>query len=263
MGARFVGSIHEYMTDTTPGAIRVDTHLEILNFKKSRSIERNVRGLLKEWKKTHTVRTAFYMSMSMADLGRKEDADEWRRIVIAEFPDDRSEERFRTMENTCEAYYTAKDWESLGELAIDMMNQFPVRAEGFFYRYIYNFNTGKYSLAFTDANIDPVPVHPAALHPTDTETTLELNVPLAEVVADITARMLQSSGYEVSVCKSCWASTSDSPNRASRIDVTIGWHVSDGQTNDDPVKKAMTETLTGGNNNKTISTDVFIGSVLA
>lgn len=160
MGARFVGSIHEYMTDTTPGAIRVDTHLEILNFKKSRSIERNVRGLLKEWKKTHTVRTAFYMSMSMADLGRKEDADEWRRIVIAEFPDDRSEERFRTMENTCEAYYTAKDWESLGELAIDMMNQFPVRAEGFFYRYIYNFNTGKYSLAYKclyEASSRPIP----------------------------------------------------------------------------------------------------------
>ena len=118
-------------------------------------------------------------------------------------------------------------------------------------------------VVFTDANVDPVPVHSAALHPTDTETTLELNVPLAEVVADITASMLQSSGYEVSVYRSCSASTSDSPNRASRIEVTIGWHVSDGQTNDDPVKKAMTETLTGGNNNKTISTDVFIGSVLA
>lgn len=147
-GAEFVGSIHEYMKDNTPGAVRVDTHLEIVNFKKSRNIERNVRGLMKEWKKRHSVRTAFYMSMSMHDLGRDADAEEWRRIVIDEFPSDRSEERFKTMENTCEAYYTAKDWESLGELTLDMMNQFPMRAEGFFYRYIYNFNTGRYSLAY-------------------------------------------------------------------------------------------------------------------
>lgn len=146
--AKFKGIIHEMMTNTDPSAPTVHTKSVFENYKKSRDIVRNLAGLKKSWEQERTQRTAFYFGNSYSDLKDWAHAYEWYTVAVDMFPEEHNEDRLKSMEQICAMIVmTRTDLEELGTRSLQLIEEFPTRGEGYYYRARYNFETGNYSLA--------------------------------------------------------------------------------------------------------------------
>lgn len=149
--AKFVGRIHEYMSNTAPdGDPRkqlVTTRFCMENYKSYRDIARNVKGLEKEWTEHRSQRTAFYMGNSYKDIRDYRTAGIWYAITVDEFPTERTEERFKALETLCDISIHHVDWNELGVRSMQMIEERPNRPEGYYYRAKYNYNTSQFRMA--------------------------------------------------------------------------------------------------------------------
>lgn len=144
--ANFVGSIHEYMVNGAPGAQLVTTKFEMVNYKMTRDIGRNIKALEKEWMRERSQRTAFYMGNSYNDVMDYRSAAIWYSITVDEFPEARTEERFKSMEMLCECATKFKFWSELGSRSMQMIEERPDRMEGYYYRAKYQFHMKDYAM---------------------------------------------------------------------------------------------------------------------
>lgn len=149
--AHFVGSIHEYLSNTAPdGDTRkqlVTTKFYMENYKSHRDIARNVKALEKEWAKCRTQRTAFYMGNSYKDIRDYHTAGIWYGITVDAFPTERTEERFKSLETLCDIAIHHVNWNELALRSMQMIEERPYRPEGYYYRAKYNFNTSQFKMA--------------------------------------------------------------------------------------------------------------------
>lgn len=146
--AKFKGIIHEMVVNTNPDALTVHTKCVFENYKSSRDIIRNIAGLRKAWEEERTQRTAFYFGNSYIDLKDYGHAYEWYSVAIDAFPDQHNEDRLKSMEQICSMIVaTRTDLEELGARSLQLIEEFPARGEGYYYRARYNFETGNYNLA--------------------------------------------------------------------------------------------------------------------
>jgi glycosyltransferase involved in cell wall biosynthesis len=148
--AHFTGMIHEMMVDKTDrnGANDIRTKIVFENYKATRDTRRNLLALEKSWKMNRTQRDAFYLGNSYKDLKDLGKAAEWYSVVVDEFPQVLNENRFKSLETICEIYLMGvPDLEELGARAMQMIEEFPDRPEGYFYRARYNFISKNYDLA--------------------------------------------------------------------------------------------------------------------
>ena len=151
--AKFKGIIHELVVHTDPDAPTIHTNLEFENYKSSRDVVRNLAGLKKSWDQERTQRTAFYMGNSYSDLKDWAHAYEWYSIAVDEFPEEHNEDRLKSMEQICAMIVaTRTDLNELGSRSLQMIEEFPTRGEGYYYRARYNFEIGDlpYSLKCLD-----------------------------------------------------------------------------------------------------------------
>lgn len=146
--AVFVGNIHELMTSRDKSAPTIHTGHVFENYKPYRDVARNIAGLEKAWKTERTQRTAFYLGNSYSDLKDYGHAYEWYSIVVDEFPTSNNEERLKSLEQICAMIVaTRTDIEELGVRSLQLIEEFPTRGEGYFYRARYNYETGDYAFA--------------------------------------------------------------------------------------------------------------------
>ena len=109
---------------------------------------RNIAGLKKAWAQERTQRTAFYFGNSYTDLKDYGHAYEWYSVAVDEFPEEHNEDRLKSMEQICSMIVaTRTDLEELGTRSLQLIEEFPTRGEGYYYRARYNFETGNYNLA--------------------------------------------------------------------------------------------------------------------
>lgn len=143
--AKFKGIIHEMVVNTDPNAPTVHTKEVFENYKPGRDILRNIAGLSKSWKQERTQRTAFYFGNSYSDLKDYAHAYEWYSVAVDEFPEEHNEDRLKSMEQICAMIVmTRTDLEELGTRSLQMIEEFPTRGEGYYYRARYNFEKGDY-----------------------------------------------------------------------------------------------------------------------
>lgn len=75
-------------------------------------------------------------------------ASEWYAVVVDEFPTVINENRFKALETICEIYLIGvPDLEDLGARSIQMIEEYPDRPEGYFYRARYQFISKNYQMA--------------------------------------------------------------------------------------------------------------------
>lgn len=146
--AKFKGIIHEMVVNTNPDAPTIHTKCTFENYKASRDIVRNIAGLRKSWERERTQRTAFYFGNSYSDLKDYGHAYEWYSVAIDAFPEQHNEDRLKSMEQICSMIIaTRTDLEELGMRSLQLIEEFPTRGEGYYYRGRYNFETGNYNMA--------------------------------------------------------------------------------------------------------------------
>jgi tetratricopeptide (TPR) repeat protein len=146
--AKFKGIIHEMVVNTDPDAPTVHTKIEFENYKPSRDIVRNLAGLRKSWEQERTQRTAFYFGNSYSDLKDYAHAYEWYSVAVDEFPEAHNEDRLKSMEQICAMIVaTRTDLEELGYRSLQLIEEFPTRGEGYYYRARYNFEIGDLTFA--------------------------------------------------------------------------------------------------------------------
>lgn len=145
---RFTGIIHELAVNTDPAAPTVRTQLTFENYKASRDVHRNLRGLQKAWGIERTQRTAFYIGNSYKDMKDYGSAFEWYCVTVDMFPDTHNEDRYKAMETICEMIYqTHTDLEEMGFRALQMIDERPDMPEGYYYRARYNYEIGDMDFA--------------------------------------------------------------------------------------------------------------------
>ena len=145
---RFKGIIHELVVHTDPDAPTIHTGLEFENYKSSRDIVRNLAGLKKAWEQERTQRTAFYLGNSYSDLKDYAHAYEWYSVAIDEFPEEHNEDRLKSMEQICAMIVaTRTDLTELGVRSMQLIEEFPARGEGYYYRARYDFEVGQLDLS--------------------------------------------------------------------------------------------------------------------
>lgn len=138
--AKFVGSIHEYLTNSASDSQTVKTGIVFENYKQTRDVSRNIKALEKEWTKERTQRTAFYLGNSYRDMKDLGHAYEWYTVAVDEFPEVRTEDRYKSLETICEILTIGRaDVEDLGTRSLQMIEEQPQRPEGYFYRARYNY----------------------------------------------------------------------------------------------------------------------------
>ena len=151
--AKFKGIIHEMMTCTDKSAPTVHTKVVFENYKSSRDIVRNIAGLKKAWESERTQRTAFYFGNSYSDMKDYAHAYEWYSIAVDEFPEEHNEDRLKSLEQICAMIVATKtDLDELGTRSLQLIEEFPTRGEGYYYRARYNFEIGdlQYALKCLD-----------------------------------------------------------------------------------------------------------------
>lgn len=145
--AHFTGIIHEQMEDSTGELKGIRTHLVFENYKASRDVRRNLKALEKSWKMNRNQRDAFYLGNSYKDMKDLEPALEWYSIVVDEFPQAHNENRFKAMSAICEIHlFGVPDMEDLGARSLQMIEEYPDRPEGYFYRARYWYISKDYSM---------------------------------------------------------------------------------------------------------------------
>lgn len=146
--AHFTGMIHETMEDPNGHTNGIRTHHCFENYKNTRDVRRNLKSLEKSWEKSRTQRTAFYLGNSYKDMRDPKKAVEWYEVVVDEFPTVLNENRFKSLETICEIYLMdVPDIEELGARAMQMIEEYPDRPEGYFYRARYWYITKRYDMA--------------------------------------------------------------------------------------------------------------------
>lgn len=146
--AEFKGIIHEIAVNTDSSAPTVHTQLVFENYKMSRDIVRNVAALNKAWKTERTQRTAFYLGNSYYDMKDFPRAYEWYVVTADTFPNERNEDRLKALEQICSIIVATKtDLVELGERSLQLIEEFPTRGEGYYYRARYNFEMGEMTFA--------------------------------------------------------------------------------------------------------------------
>ena len=146
--AHFTGMIHETMEDPNGHTNGVRVRYVFENYKNTRDVRRNLKALEKAWKLDRTQRGAFYLGNSYKDMKDLGKAAEWYAVVVDEFPTIINENRFKSLETICEIYLMGvPDLEDLGARAIQMIEEYPDRPEGYFYRARYQFITKNYHMA--------------------------------------------------------------------------------------------------------------------
>lgn len=142
--AKFIGSIHEYMVNEDPQNTIVTTRFRIRNVKTCRDIARNVKSLMKEWRKEHTQRIAFYLGNSARDMNDFFTALDWYIITVDEFPTFTNEERAKAMEAICDIALRENLLDLLDERSMMFINELPDRPEGYYYRAKYQYARQNY-----------------------------------------------------------------------------------------------------------------------
>ena len=146
--AHFVGMIHETMEDPNGHTNGVRTRYFFENYKNTRDVRRNLKALEKSWKLDRTQRGAFYLGNSYKDMKDLGKASEWYSVVVDEFPTVLNENRFKALETICEIHLIGvPDLEDLGARAMQMIEEYPDRPEGFFYRARYWYISKNYQMA--------------------------------------------------------------------------------------------------------------------
>lgn len=146
--AKFKGIIHEMVVNTDKDAPTIHTKLVFENYKSSRDIVRNIAGLEKSWKQERTQRTAFYFGNSYFDLHDYAHAYEWYSVAADEFPEEHNEDRLKSLEQICALIVaTRTDLEELGYRSLQLIEEFPTRGEGYYYRARYNYEIGDLTYA--------------------------------------------------------------------------------------------------------------------
>lgn len=145
--ASFCGSIHEYMINSAPDYQVVTTKFRVRNYKSYRDVSRNVKALMKEWGKSHTQRTAFYMGNSARDMNDFATALDWYVITVDEFPEMANEERAKSIESICDIALRDNKLDILNDRSWQLIAEIPDRPEGYFYRAKYQYAVGNYAMA--------------------------------------------------------------------------------------------------------------------
>ena len=146
--AHFTGIIHETMEDPDGHKNGIRTHIVFENYKPTRDVRRNLRALEKSWKLNRTQRDAFYLGNSYKDMKNLELALEWYSIVVDEFPDIKNENRFKSLETICEIHLIGvPDMEDLGDRSMQMIEEYPDRPEGYFYRARFQYISRNFDMA--------------------------------------------------------------------------------------------------------------------
>jgi len=146
--AGFKGIIHELAYNKNTSAPTIQTSLMFENYKSERDIVRNIRGLEKAWKVERTQRTAFYFGNSYSDMKDYAHAYEWYTVAVDCFPQEHNEDRLKSLEQICALIVmTRTDLNELGVRSLQLIEEFPTRGEGYFYRARYNFEIGSYDYA--------------------------------------------------------------------------------------------------------------------
>lgn len=152
--AQFKGIIHELMVRTDTGAPTVHTGIVFENYKAARDIVRNIAGLKKSWDRERTQRTAFYFGNSYSDMKDYGHAYEWYSLAVDAFPSEHNEDRLKSLEQICAMIVaTRTDLDELGNRSLQLIEEFPTRGEGYYYRARYNYEIGdlQYALKCLDA----------------------------------------------------------------------------------------------------------------
>lgn len=139
----FVNPIHEYVIDSCENKKVITFRNDFINFKRKRDVSRNLRALIKWWKDGHSLRTAYYIATTYKDMGNKHLARIWYEICLAEFPYWEFEEVLIAADYVASAALTNGKFDLANELTMDMIENSPDRAEGFYYRYIYDVKMNK------------------------------------------------------------------------------------------------------------------------
>jgi glycosyltransferase involved in cell wall biosynthesis len=146
--AHFTGMIHETMEDPDGHTNGVRIRQVFENYKNTRDVRRNLKALEKSWKLDRTQRGAFYLGNSYKDMRDLAKAAEWYAVVVDEFPTVVNENRFKSLETICEIHLIGvPDMDDLGARAMQLIEEYPERPEGFFYRARYWYISRDYRMA--------------------------------------------------------------------------------------------------------------------
>lgn len=142
-GARMIGRVHEYMyRDPKWKRCKVDAKIINRANGEERSLSRNMRLLLKDWKENPSSRNAFYLGNTYYGQGDTENALYWFTVRAYQFPDiDKTvnEERYKSLELAAEltlkqARLKKIPVEHLLNIANEMIKYIPNRYEGYYFR---------------------------------------------------------------------------------------------------------------------------------
>lgn len=145
--AHFTGMIHETMEDPDGHTNGIRIRYVFENYKNTRDVRRNLAALEKSWKLERTQRGAFYLGNSYKDMKDLAKAAEWYAVVVDEFPTVVNENRFKSLETICEIQLIGvPEIEELGARSLQMIEEFPDRPEGYFYRARYHYIMRNYPM---------------------------------------------------------------------------------------------------------------------
>lgn len=145
--SKFCNPIHEYVVDSYPKKKFITFKNEFINFKKSRDAKRNLKSLIKLWKRVHSLRTAYYIATTYKDIKDKKNARLWYEHCLSEFPFWEFEETIVAADFLINEAFAFGKYDKVDELTMDMIENAPDRAEGYYYRHIYNLKKNNIELA--------------------------------------------------------------------------------------------------------------------
>lgn len=137
--ASMEGMIHEQMKFNVK-LKRVFFPIPIINDKKTRDLDRNMRILHKEWKVKKSARTCFYIANTYKEQRKDAEALKWfrKRAYDHEFKNAFDEEHFKSLECIAEIVLQIKKSNTvsisdLNDVALEMIEMEPSRVEGHYY----------------------------------------------------------------------------------------------------------------------------------
>lgn len=143
----FCNPIHEYVIDKGTNKKYITFKNSFINFKRKRDAKRNLKSLIKLWKQVHSLRTAYYIATTYKDVDQPDRARIWYEHCLHEFPYWEFEETIVAADYVINDAIKKGDYRLVDELTMDMIENAPMRAEGYYYRYIYNVKKNNLELA--------------------------------------------------------------------------------------------------------------------
>lgn len=143
----FCNPIHEYVIDKGTDKKYITFKNDFLNFKRKRDAKRNLKTLIKVWKQIHSLRTGYYIATTYKDIGNDKQARLWYENCLREFPYWEFDETIVAADYVINAAIKNGEYDVVDEYTMDLIENCPERAEGYYYRYIYNVKKGNLELA--------------------------------------------------------------------------------------------------------------------